>query len=67
MNSSIQEFNPGKGTTLGKTYEVTKGKIIYDNGQPSHRSYENLKDLNSLNTAKFVEYKKRGRPKKNKE
>lgn len=60
----ITEFNPGKGATLGQTYNVVNGRIIYDNGKQSMNEFENLEDLNSYNTAKFTELKKRGRPKK---
>lgn len=59
-----KEFNPGKGVTLGQTYKVVKGKITYDNGHKSMYDFENLKELNSNNSAKFTELKKPGRPKK---
>lgn len=60
----IQEYNPGKGATLGQTYKVEDGRITYDNGQKQYRQCENIDELNSYNTAKFEEMKKRGRPKK---
>lgn len=60
----IAEFNPGKGATLGQTYKVVNGRIAYDNGKQSMNEFESLEDLNSYNTSKFTELKKRGRPKK---
>lgn len=60
----VEEFNPGNGATLEKTYEVNNGKIKYDNGKTSSKSYKSLEDLNRSNTTKFVECKKRGRPRK---
>lgn len=60
----IQEYNPGKGATLGQTYKVEDGQITYDNGQKQSRQCEDLEDLNNYNLAKFQEVKKRGRPKK---
>jgi hypothetical protein len=63
----VKEYNPGKGATLDQAYNVTDGKLNYDNGQASFRNYENIEEINNSNTAKFTENKKRGRPKKEKE
>lgn len=60
----VEEHNPGKGATLGKPYKVLEGKITYDNGEESFRKYESIDELNSLNTTKFKELKKKGRPRK---
>lgn len=59
-----KEFNPGKGVTLEQTYEIVEGRITYDNGERSFRKHESVEELNSLNTAKFKELKKKGRPRK---
>jgi len=59
----IIEFNPGRGATAGKTYEVKDGRITYDNGMNSFGQYESIEHLNSYNTAQFEEVK-RGRPRK---
>lgn len=60
----VEEFNPGKGTTKGQTYNVENGRIIYDNGNQSFNEHENLEGLNRGNVSKFAELKKRGRPRK---
>lgn len=59
------EYNPGKGTTSGKTYKVANNRITYDNGKKSMNEFENLEDLNEKNMAKFIEVKGPGRPKRN--
>lgn len=60
----IQEFNPGKGTTLGQIYEVKKGRITYDNGKQSMNEFSSIEELNHDNKSQFEELKRRGRPKK---
>jgi len=60
----IEEFNPGKGATLGQTYKVVNGRITYDNGDSSMNEFESLEEINRGNKAKFKEISKRGRPKK---
>lgn len=67
LNTKVKctkEFNPGKGVTLDRTYEIVEGRITYDNGKESFRKYESVEELNCLNTAKFKELKKKGRPRK---
>lgn len=59
----IQEYNPGKGATAGNTYEVTDGRITYDNGAQSDRQYESIEQLNDYNKVQFKEIK-RGRPRR---
>lgn len=61
----IGEYNPGKGATAGNTYEITDGRLTYDNGMQSYRQFENIEQLNFYNKAQFKEIK-RGRPRKGK-
>lgn len=48
-----QEFNPGKGATLGKKYKVKDGKIKYDNGMSSMNEFADIEHLNNYNSAKY--------------
>lgn len=63
----IKEFNPGKGSTLGKKYKVKNGRIKYDNGEESMNEFEDINHLNSYNSAKYEIAPARGKKVKSSE